>query len=125
MATETVEQVETPETTATATLAPVPEYIIPLSWFASQGLDYSDGVTVAYNCEQGARAWQGVISFTTVPTDASIELVEVNCVQYRQGEEIPQSELDKMKGVGTIWFLLPIDGTESQKGDCPCVGEDC
>lgn len=116
--------------TPAATEAVVPTitpqlYVIPLSWFASEGIIYKDGVTVAYNCEVGARAWQGQIPFTVVPTDANIELVEVNCIQYKPGESIPQAELDKMKGMGTIWFLLPIEGTESQKGDCPCVGEDC
>lgn len=101
-------------------------YFIPISWFDTQGLIYVDGVTVAADCEVGARAWQGVLTFTTVPEDSKIELVEVNCVQYRQGDEIPQSELDATGGLGTIWFLLPIEGTENQKGDCSCpLGEDC
>lgn len=121
-----MEQVETPEPTSTIapTITPV-QYTIPLSWFASQGMVYSDGVTVAYGCEVGARAWQGNIPFNTVLTDSKIELVEVNCVQYLPGETIPQEKLDAMKGQGTIWFLLPIEGTESQKGDCSCLGEDC
>jgi len=127
-----VEQVETPEPTATGTAVPTAtttvapaQYVIPLSWFASQGIDFNGGVTVAYNCEVGARAWQGSIPFTTVPIDSKIELVEVDCVQYGPGETIPQDILNRMKGMGTIWFLVPIEGTESQKGDCPCVGEDC
>lgn len=102
------------------------QYVIPLSWFESQGLVFSSGKTVAYLCETGARAWQGEINFNVVPTDANIEVVEINCIQYNPGEEIPQDELITMGGVGTIWFRLPIETTLNQFGDCPCgIDGDC
>lgn len=101
------------------------QYLIPLSWFAENGLFFENGVTVAWQCEQGARAWQGEIKFNVVPTDANIEVVEINCIQYKPGEEIPQEELITMGGVGTIWFRLPIETTLNQFGDCPCTDGDC
>lgn len=102
------------------------QFVILLNWFVENDLVFENGVTVAWQCEQGARAWQGELSFKTVPVDANIELVEVNCVQYLPGEEIPQAELDVVKGIGTIWFFLPIQGTENQLGDCPCgIDGDC
>jgi hypothetical protein len=125
---EVVVQAATPESTATfvptATATPM-QYAIPLGWFAEQGMAFSDGVTVAYTCEQGARAWQGEINFNVVPTDANIEIVEVNCIQYKPGEEIPQDELIAMRGFGTIWFQIPIETTLNQMGDCPCPNGDC
>lgn len=101
------------------------QFVVPISWFADNNTIFKNGLTVAWECERGARAWQGELGFSVVPQDERIDVVEVNCVQYDSGEEIPQSELLLAKGVGTIWFLLPIEGTENQLGDCPCLDGDC
>lgn len=88
---------------------------VPKAWFEFHGLTFESGRTFVYGAEVGARAWQGPVTFkdNKVPLSGGIELVEVDTVRYKPGEEISSDGLAKQGGRGTIWFVVPIEGTEA------------